>query len=58
MNSEEIKLDDPWIHDTFIPSSKKGGEIIESRIIMLHLLSAIYDHICVLKRSNDIEALR
>ena len=32
VNSEEIKLDDSWIHDTFIPKvQKRGGEIIEYR---------------------------
>ena len=61
VNSEEIKLDDPWIHDTFIPKvQKRGGEIIEYRGLSsaASAASAIYDHIYVLENgSNDIEAL-
>ena len=61
LNSEEIKLDDSWIHDTFIPKvQKRGGEIIEYRGLSsaASAASAIYDHIYVLENgSNDIEAL-
>ena len=61
VNSEEIKLDDSWIHDTFIPKvQKRGGEIIEYRGLSsaASAASAIYDHIYVLENgSNDIEAL-
>ncbi len=56
-----IKIDDDWVHDSFIPKvQKRGGEIIEYRGLSsaASAASAIYDHIDILENnSNDWEAI-
>ena len=61
LNAEQIKVDDTWVQNTFIPKvQKRGGEIIEFRGLSsaASAASAIYDHVNIIDNgSNSWESL-